>query len=51
MKKSVLFSIVATLFTIAILITSSSIMAQNRRSAEDANGLPAGVEAPGGIAG
>ena len=46
MRKSALFSIVATLFTFAILITSINVMAQETRSAEDAKGLPVGVKAP-----
>ena len=47
MKKSASYSVIAFLFTVAILCTSVNIMAQYIRSVEDAHGLPIGVKAPG----
>ena len=46
MKKSTSFSVITIHFTVAILCASMNVMAQNTRSAEDANGLPVGVKAP-----
>jgi peroxiredoxin len=46
MKKSAFLSVIAILFTFAILGISFKAMAQDTRSAEDAHGLPVGAKAP-----
>ena len=46
MKKSALLSVIAILFTVAVLFAPMNIMAQNTRSVADAHGLPVGAKAP-----